>query len=58
MIANMLNGIIFYVQPVTVIAFLITGICLLMLQQWQYGIMNVILACFNFITFYGSKIFK
>ena len=55
---TVLTLVVTWVQPVTAIAFVITGVCLLLMQNWQYGIMNVILALFNFITFYGGRIWK
>ena len=54
----MLQTIINYCQPFTVIIFLIVGIAHLFLKNWQFGIMNVCLACFNFMCFYGHLVFK
>lgn len=50
--------ILTYVQPITVIIFIIAGILNLFLKQWQFGLMNVTLAWFNFLCFYGHLVFK
>ena len=50
--------VLFYVQPLTVIAFLISGICCIILKQWQFTIINLGLVIVNTFIFYGHKIFK
>jgi len=54
----MLQTIITWAQPLTVIVFIITGTANLILKNWQFGIMNVTLAFFNFMVFYGHLLFK
>jgi len=54
----MLQTIITWAQPLTVIVFIIAGITQLLLKNWQFGLMNITLAWFNFLCFYGHLIFK
>jgi len=55
---NLLQTIVNWCQPLTVIVFIIAGIAQLILKNWQFGLMNVTLAWFNFLCFYGHLIFK
>ncbi len=54
----MVETILYYCQPLTVIAFLVSGICCLLLQRWNFAIMNLGLSVVNFFLFYGNNIFK
>jgi len=54
----MIKLILIYCQPLTVIIFIIAGIAHLFLKHWQFGLMNLTLAWFNFLCFYGHSIFK
>ena len=59
----MIQTILTFVQPVTVLGFLIAGICCLILSlknpnMWSLTIINLGLALVNTFIFYGAKIFK
>jgi lipopolysaccharide export LptBFGC system permease protein LptF len=53
----MLNSLITFIQPITVGAFILIGVALLLQCQWQYGCVNMALGIANLFIFYGSKIF-
>lgn len=54
----MLQLILFWVQPLTIIVFIISGTCCLLLRQWNTGIINFLLGTINFFIFYGGNVFK
>jgi len=59
----MIQTILTFVQPITVLGFLIAGICSFILalknpSMWSLTIINLGLALVNTFIFYGSKIFK
>ena len=54
----MIQTILTWAQPFTIIAFIISGICCLLLRQWNTGIINFLLGTINFFIFYGNKIFQ
>jgi hypothetical protein len=59
----MIQIILNFVQPITVIGFFISGICCFILSlknpvMWNYTIINLGLSIVNLFIFYGSKIFK
>lgn len=45
-------------QPFAVIVFLISGVCCLLLKQWNQGIINLLFGIVNFFVFYGDKVFR
>jgi len=52
--------ILAWVQPLTVILFLISGTCCFLIKpaQLNQGVINYLLGAVNFFIFYGSKFFK
>jgi len=54
----MLEIILRIAQPITVIAFIISGTCCLLIRPIQLttGIINYLLGAINFFIFYGAKI--
>ncbi len=63
MIYQIAQTILTYVQPVTVIGFLISGLCCVVLAlktstMWSIAIINLSLVIVNLFIFYGNKIFK
>lgn len=54
----MIQTILTFVQPITVIAFIIAGTCCLLIRPMQLtsGILNYLLSAINFLIFYGAKI--
>jgi hypothetical protein len=59
----MIQTILTFVQPITVLGFLVSGICSLILAlrnptMWNLTIINLGLALVNTVIFYGNKIFK
>lgn len=58
MLQNITSTILTCVQPIALLAFLVAGICCLILKQWSFTIINLGLFVVNTFVFYGSKIFK
>ena len=56
----MVQFILTWCQPLTVIIFVIAGTCCLLLKpiQLNQGIINFLLGAINFFIFYGHKLFK
>lgn len=59
----MIQTILTFVQPITVIGFFISGICCFILalknpSMWSLTIINLGLSVVNLFIFYGAKIFK
>lgn len=58
MLQQITQIILTFVQPITVIGFIVAGICCLLLRQWNYGIINVLLGTVNFFIFFGGRFLK
>ena len=54
----MFKIILTYVQPLTVIVFVISGLCCYFLKRWNQGTINFLLGAINLFIFYGEKIFR
>lgn len=56
----MIQTILFWVQPLTIIVFAISGTCCLLLrpQLLNQAIINYLLGTINFFIFYGTKFLK
>jgi len=54
----MIQIILNFSQAIAVIAFLISGICCLILKNYPTGLVSISLFFTNFFVFYGHKIFK
>jgi hypothetical protein len=52
---SIVDKILGYTQPVTVIAFLVAGICCLLLRKLYYGVLNLLICVINFVMFYGER---
>jgi len=55
---KMINNILIFIQPFTVIIFIIPGILSLMIGKYHQGLINLSIALANFIIFYGGKWLK
>lgn len=54
----MIVTLLTYIQPITVLAFLLSGILSLKLGMYNKGIINILFCIVNFFIFYGGKLFK
>jgi hypothetical protein len=52
----MLQSILGWCQPFSVIVFLVSGIVALMLGRWQQGAVNLSFAVANLFIFYGERL--
>jgi len=54
----MIQTVLTWVQPITIIAFIVAGTCCLLIRPMQLtiGIINYLLGAINFFIFYGAKI--
>jgi len=55
---KILEWILTHTQPFVVLAFLIPGICALILQKWHQAGINLAIAFANWMIFYGERFLK
>lgn len=55
---NILLFIFNITQPVTVLVFVVAGLCAILLGKTRIGVIDIAIAISNFLIFYGDRIIK